>query len=82
MPKPQPPKKRGPRPKPQGEDEPRQKFSVYLSQTDLKKLKLLATVQNTDVAALVNKGVGLLLEKDAELLERALKILDPLSAKD
>lgn len=62
--------------------EPKKQFSVYLSQNDLKKLRLLASVQDTDVAALVNKAVKLLLEKDAETLERALKILDPLSAKD
>lgn len=60
----------------------KKQFSVYLSASDLQKLKLLAAVQDTDVAALVNRAVGLLLEQHAEVLERALKILDPLSAKD
>jgi hypothetical protein len=55
---------------------------VYLPASDLRKLKVLAAAQDTDVAALVNKAVKLLLEKDADALERALKILDPLSAKD
>lgn len=83
MPKVQPPaKKRGPKPKPQSEDETKKQFSVYLPASDLRKLKVLAAAQDTDVAALVNKAVKLLLEKDADALERALKILDPLSAKD
>lgn len=76
------PKKRGPKPKAQGEGEPKKQFSVYLPQSDLQKLRILAAVQDTDVASLVGKAVKLLLASDAEALEQAIKILGPLSAKD